>query len=200
MVQVQSLVQELRCHKLPGKKQTNQRGICFSSRILLKTFLFVFVNRCFTLIWRWNFFLFILLGICWASMVWCLVHLFSLSLSIFPTLRVHFLLLSKLWLWDSLPQSFFPLCSPFLFHLVVCAASRDFSSGLLLYSVSFQPLPNLFIEMFIGNFVLSVLLQVLFGSPSNMTGNSLHFLIHRLCFQVSFVSLHMIITVSIFTQ
>lgn len=69
-----------------------------------------------------------------------------------------------------------------------------------LHSASFQPVPNLFIEMFIGNFVLSVLLQVLFGSPSNMIGNSLHFLIHRLCFQVSFVSLHMIIIVSIFIQ
>ena len=200
MVQIQSLVQELRCHKLQGKKWTNKTGICFSSRIPLKTFLFVFVNCCFTLICRWNFFLFILLGICWASVVWCLFHLFSSSLSIFSTLHFHFLLLLELWLWDSLPLSFFTFCSPFLFSSHCLSVQHPGLS--LLDSVSFQPVSNLFIELFIGNFVPIILLhpKVLFGSPSNMIGNSLYSLIHCLCFQVYFVSLHMIIIVSTFIQ
>lgn len=71
---------------------------------------------------------------------------------------------------------------PVFISLSLCAASWDISSGLLLYSVSFQPVSNLFIELSIGNFISIIFLhlKVLFGSPSNIIGNSLYFLIHCL--------------------
>ena len=126
------------------------------------------MNCSFTLIWRWNFFLFILLGICWASLVWfiCSLHLFILRspLSLSSPFRTLIVRQSPPVLLTSL----FTL--PVFISLSFCAASWDISSGLLLYSVSFQPVSNLFIELSIGNFVSIIFLhlKVLFGSPSDM--------------------------------
>lgn len=81
----------------------------------------------------------------------------------------------------------------------LCAASWNISSRLLLHSLSFQLVSNLLLELFIGTFISITFtyLKVLFSSPSNVIGNSLYFLVHYMCFQVSFVSLHMVIIVSI---
>lgn len=146
-------------------------------------------------------FLLILLGICWASVVWCLSSILFISVNI---LHASFSLWLLLELWLSKCETLSVLLAslstfPVSISSSLCAASWNISSRLLLHSLSFQLVSNLLLELFIGIFISITFtyLKVLFSSPSNVIGNSLYFLVHYMCFQVSFVSLHMVIIVSI---